>query len=221
MPVLFNSSRVGVARAFNLKGGNSVSNISLYAAKADPKTGAWQSIRGAIDTLTNKEQVSNPANAATPPALREYFGLRTATSMGFVTGVSGSFKEAVDDLDGSGTVTVSNNRLGEFAVNGVAFSNVAVTTAAAGSGEDCFFSRRHGIEGLLHFYNKNRVSALSDTAGQRRKNPLGVALTLGTTKLFGQVVGMQFGMLNTDFNLFAWSVTLLVRSRYDSNPLVF
>lgn len=184
------SSQVGIAKSLKVE--NAITtNISISAGKT-PKSGnvADSAIQGLRGNPTTSTDTSNTS-------LKDSFGPENAR-LGFVTTIQGGFSEAVSDIDSTGLVSVKLNRLGKFIVTGVAFNT------------SCDNEGRHGIEGVLKYYKDNRIS--------ENKHNFTI-IQIGQTKLKGRVEGMSIAPLSSDFNLWNWSISLLVYPDFDAQGL--
>jgi hypothetical protein len=132
---------------------------------------------------------------------------------GFSVGVKGGFSERVQETEMEGDTYAGQPpmRKGEFQIFGVAFRAVC---------DDSKSSPRHGLEAVLFWYNRFRVSNhlsvpfLSIQAGR-------VSVKIGSTEFRKcWCVGVHFEPMDANFDIWNWELRLIVAPTFYPRPLV-
>ena len=129
-----------------------------------------------------------------PGSLTQYLD-----GLGIITGIDGNFKDSISTKDGAAIVANIHGAMHNLSIAGIAFHSIKKQS----SGTGCSVVRRHGIEGVLAYFQDYRLGNIQN-AGRY------TVVQIGTTKLNCAVVGVQFRMLDTRYNLWNWVLHTLV-----------
>jgi hypothetical protein len=185
MAVVF-SKPTGTAVGFQVVNGSPASIISITAKKVGVNPQAqlsnWASRLGGVPN-------------GPPGSLTQYL-----SGLGIVTGLAGSFRDSISTRDGAAIVANVNGVTHTLNVTGIAFQRVERPSGGDGS---CTVEYGHGLEGVLAYFQDNRLSN-SANAGRY------TVVKIGGTKLDCAVVGVSFQLLNSQYNLWSWTLDMLV-----------
>lgn len=129
-----------------------------------------------------------------PGSLNQYL-----SGLGIVTGMSGRISESVSTYDGAALMVNVNAKYHELQIQGIAFNQVS-TPSSSGT---CTPVYGHGLEGVLAYFQDNR-------AGNDNNAGRWTIVKIGGTKLDCAVTGVSFKLIDTKFNLWAWTLVLLI-----------
>jgi hypothetical protein len=189
MPVVFASppslfkNATGTAVGMPVINGSPAKLIGIGAAKV---AGNPQ------DKLSNWARGLGGTAEGPPGTLNQYI-----SELGIVTQMAGSFKDSISKPDGVSVVATVEGELHRFSVRGIAFHR----TVQPGAGGTCNVRYGHGIEGLLGYFEDNRIS----------RNPgQWTVIRIGGSVLRGVVTSLDFAMHDTKFNLWSWRLGLMI-----------
>ena len=153
--------------------------------------------------------ISEQANPPRRGSLNEALGFEG--DWGFATSIAGAFREAITE-DGTKINNATEARLGEFALQGLVFARPC--SGRTGNSE---VDSRHGLEGVLDFWQNHRLGNAGRAGVKAEKVSLRVSV--GQTTLVGVMSELQFRPLDNNFATVAWTLGLLVEPRFKSKPL--
>lgn len=97
--------------------------------------------------------------------------------------------QALHSLGGQVYVYVFGDRIGQIQVSGMSF----LPECGAGN-------LQHGIDGVIHWYNRNRIAAREDE----------MEVLIGTTALRGLLTGLSVDTVNVENRVFSFTVGMLL-----------
>lgn len=190
MAVIFQNS-FGIAKSHQI--GAPTTNVQLFAKTK----GAEKEIRERLFGNANPKIEETRKSGSLSDAL----GF-TPGDWGFATSMTGVFREAITE-NGKDLNTSADALRPEFALQGLVFAQIC--------GENGESSQRHGLEGLLHFWQQNRVSK-----AKASDDAVFVQVCIGKTILEGALGEFSFRPMDTDFRSIAWTMGLSIDPDYTS-----
>jgi len=182
MSVIF-ANPAGTAVGLPVLNTKQVNVVSITAMKTSNPPGV---------TLSNIAKGLGGTSNGPPGSLSEYMG-----GLGLVTGLSGSFSDSLSVKGGKGIVADKYGVFNTIDIHGIAFHRVV---QASSSGNSCDTLAGNGIERILAYFQDNRMS---------QSNKRWTVVKIGTTKIYGSVLSVQFSMLDTQYNIWKWTIRIL------------
>ena len=176
----------GTAVGLPITNTKQINVIAITSKKTSPAT---------ADNLSKIAKKLGGTSNGPPGSLSEYLG-----GLGLVTGISGSFS---DSLSVDGGKAIIANKYGKFNtidIQGIAFHRVV---QAGSGGASCNTLSGNGVERILAYFQDNRMSSRASNGNRW------TVVTIGTTKIYGSVIRVQFSMLDTQYNIWKWTLRLL------------
>ena len=160
-----------------------------------------------VVSITAKKSASNPQAqlsqlaqglggqvGGAPGSLSQYLG-----GLGIVVGITGSFRDSISPNDGATISASVDGSMHRLEIYGVAFHQMSTPSSGGG----CNLPSGTGIERMLGYFQDNRLGNIAN-AGKW------TVVKLGNTALDCVVIGLDFRMMDTKFNVWAWRLSLLV-----------
>lgn len=183
-PSLFKNP-IGTAVGVPVINGSPANIVSISAAKASGD------VAGRLSSWA--EGIGGSYGGA-PGSLSQYM-----SGTGMVTGITGSFADSISTNDGANlfATTMGNNY--SMSVSGVSFHR----SEEGGDGDSCNELTGNGVEPILAYFEDNHVANVKN-AGRYTTVKIGKTVNIACV-----VVGVEFSMLDTRYNLWNWTLNMI------------